>query len=55
MRVDLTPAAGSFEVEWYRALDGVAAPGGVIKGGVPRELSAPWKGHDVVLRLIRKR
>jgi hypothetical protein len=55
MRVDLTPAAGSFEAEWYRTFDGVAAPGGVIKGGAPREFSAPWEGHDVVLRLIRKR
>jgi len=51
MRVDLTRAPRAFEVEWFRAFDGVAATGGTVQGGGEREFRAPWKGHDVVLRL----
>jgi formylglycine-generating enzyme required for sulfatase activity len=54
LRIDLTAAPGTFEVEWYRPLDGVARGGGTLAGGAARELTAPWRGCDVVLRLVKK-
>lgn len=54
MRVDLRTFVGEFAVEWYRAEDGAVQAGGEIMGGAWRELSAPWGGTDVVLRLVRK-
>lgn len=53
LRVDLRDAPGLFRVEWYRAADGVAQEGGTVEGGASRDLTAPWPGHDVVLRLLR--
>jgi hypothetical protein len=55
MRVDMTAAPGMFQVEWYRAYDGVAQSGGTVEGGRRREFTAPWQGYDVVLRLLTKR
>lgn len=54
MRVNLSSAPGRFEVEWFRPHDGISQTGTAIQGGAYRELSAPWMGHDVVLRLVRK-
>jgi hypothetical protein len=51
MTINLTAAPGTFQVEWYRPLDGVALSAGTIQGGAPRIFTAPWPGHDVVLRL----
>lgn len=53
MHVDLTAASGAFRLEWYRPYDGVAEQAGTVEGGAVREVVAPWKGHDVVLRLLR--
>lgn len=52
MRVDLSRAKGPFGVEWFRALDGAKQAAGTIDGGAEREMTAPWKGQDVVLRLL---
>jgi hypothetical protein len=54
IRVDLRTFAGQFAVEWFRAEDGAAQAGGEVAGGAWQELSAPWGGADVVLRLTRK-
>ncbi|WP_218081212.1 DUF5060 domain-containing protein [Anthocerotibacter panamensis] len=51
MRVDLTSTPGTFAVEWYRAQDGAALSQGTVKGGQSVQLTAPWKGVDVVLYL----
>ena len=51
VRIDLRDAPGSFQVEWFRAYDGVSAPSEKIAGGAAREFVAPWKGKDVLLRL----
>ncbi len=53
MTIDLTLAPGPFQVEWYRALDGVALKGGTVQGGARLEFVAPWQGYDVVLRLLK--
>lgn len=50
--LNLTAAAGSYDVEWFRCLDGVAAPGGTVTGGALRTLTSPWAGLDVVCRLL---
>jgi hypothetical protein len=50
--VDLSRARGTFAVEWYRAHDGTAQSGGTIAGGKPQTLRSPWRGQDVVLRLV---
>lgn len=49
--VDLRGAKGMFAVEWYRAADGVVHAGRTITGGDWRQLTAPWQGHDCVVRL----
>ena len=57
MTIDLTTAAGTFNVEWYRPYDGLAQNGGTVTGGAPRLFTSPWtgselgKGYDVVLLL----
>jgi len=53
LRLDLRAARGRFAVEWVRAHDGVAQRGGAIEGGDYRELTSPWLGADVVLRLVK--
>ncbi len=55
LKLDLSKAKGPFTVEWYRAHDGKAEDGGTINGGNAIDLAAPWKGHDVVVRLLRKK
>ena len=52
--LDLSAASGKFSVEWYRAADGTAQPGGVIDGGKSQTLRSPWRGQDCVVRLRRK-
>ncbi len=52
LRIDLSPARGRFESEWYRPLDGLAVAGRSVEGGGVRELASPWPGQDVVLRLV---
>jgi len=52
MTIDLRSAPGTFQVEWYRAYDGVVQSGGTVPGGALRDFVAPWQGYDVVLRLV---
>ena len=51
MTIDLSSAPGTFNVEWYRPIDGLTASGGTANGGASRTFTAPWRGYDVVLRL----
>jgi hypothetical protein len=53
LRLDLREAAGSFTVEWYRAVDGTTHNGGAVRGEQWIELVAPWAGQDVVVRLSK--
>lgn len=55
IRIDLRDAPGTFRAEWFRAYDGVSASAGTIAGDSQPELIAPWKGQDVVLRLVSER
>ncbi len=48
--VDLSGAAGAFGVEWMRASTGIWSPGGDIRGGGKRDLTAPF-GGDAVLHV----
>jgi hypothetical protein len=52
MRIDLRDSPGIFQVEWFRAYDGGTARRDTVEGGAEREFVAPWKGQDVVLRLL---
>ncbi|MGH8246685.1 MAG: DUF4038 domain-containing protein [Gammaproteobacteria bacterium] len=52
--LDLSAAGGKFTVEWFRAADGTAQPGGVLEGGKPQTLRSPWRGQDCVVRLSRE-
>lgn len=54
VRVDLREAAGRFEVEWYRPMDGISLRAREIEGGAERDLTAPWPSCDVVIRLKRR-
>ncbi len=54
LRIDLTAAPGDFQVEWYRPHDGQAEGGETVQGGAPRDLTAPWPGCDVLVRLSRR-
>ena len=54
LRLNLREAQGPFAVEWYRAEDGQVRKGDEITGGDWRELTAPWTGADVVVRLLHK-
>jgi len=51
LTIDLKNAPGRFQVEWFRAHDGVAQTAGTVEGGGVREFVAPWQGQDVVLHL----
>ncbi len=53
IRLNLLDTSGSFSVEWFRAEDGRIQTGERINGGDWCELTAPWKGADVVVRLLR--
>jgi hypothetical protein len=50
VEVELTAAEGPLAVEWMHPVDGTIAPGGMIAGGAPRLLTAPFAG-DAVLYL----
>lgn len=52
-QINLSVASGTFEVEWFRCLDGVTTAGGKVEGGAVRTLGAPWTGQDVVCRIHR--
>jgi hypothetical protein len=52
IQVDLRESPGVFSVEWFRAHDGVVEKAHQVAGGAKREFVAPWKGCDVVLRLL---
>ena len=54
MRINLKSAPGTFQVEWFSTYDGVVLKSGTVEGGAEREFVAPWKGQDVVLRLLAK-
>ncbi|MDO8543805.1 MAG: DUF5060 domain-containing protein [Opitutaceae bacterium] len=51
IRLDLRGVSGALRIEWYRPADGLVLTQGTVDGGAQREFSAPWIGHDVVLRL----
>jgi hypothetical protein len=53
MHIDLTSASGRFQVQWFRPADGEAQEKDTVTGGAVRKLTAPWKGYDVVLRLLK--
>jgi hypothetical protein len=50
--VDLTPSPNAYLAEWFRPSTGESLEGGVFLGGAPVELTAPWVGGDVILRLL---
>lgn len=54
LRVNLSAAQGAFHAEWFRPGDGESQDGGRVQGGTPRVFESPWKGKDVVLRLVRQ-
>lgn len=52
IRLNLSAAGtGTYDVEWFRATDGLTVAGAAITGGGFRDLTAPWSGVDVVLRV----
>jgi len=51
LSVDLSAASGMFQVEWFRAYDGVTQNDGTVSGGKLQYFTAPWTGYDVVLWL----
>jgi len=53
LRLDLRQAAGEFQVEWCRAIDGETLMAPVAQAGSEVELKSPWPGQDLVLRLKR--
>jgi hypothetical protein len=53
LRVALRDTPGPFQIEWFRALDGLAREADAVEGGAVAELAAPWQGHDVVVRLVK--
>ncbi len=50
--IDLRKASGDLTVQWLRCHDGTIREAPAISGRGVRELTAPWSGEDVVLRLI---
>ena len=54
LAVDLRTVRGEFTIEWFRAADGETKAGSEISGGAWRDLTAPWPGADVVVRLLKK-
>ena len=54
LRLDLRAAAGTFSLAWYRAADGQSLDGEDVAAGDWRELTAPWPGADIVVRLRRR-
>jgi len=54
LRLNLRDAPGTFAVEWYRSEDGQTQTADHVSGGAWYELTAPWAGADVVVRLLRQ-
>ncbi len=54
LEIDLRGMTGAFAVEWYSAADGRSQGGVDVTGGEWRELTAPWVGADVAVRLLRR-
>jgi len=54
MIVDLSAARGEFALEWMRAADGIVQAGEPVSGGDKRQLVAPWKGQDCIVRLLKR-
>jgi hypothetical protein len=54
LRLDLRASEGKFSVEWYRAEDGQSQSGAEVTAGDWRELTAPWSGADVIVRLLQE-
>ncbi|MCA9179064.1 MAG: DUF4038 domain-containing protein [Planctomycetales bacterium] len=54
LRVNLQDAPGTFSVEWYQTEDGQTRKGDNLTGGDWLDLSAPWPGQDVVIRLRKE-
>lgn len=52
LSLDLSRCPDRFSVEWFRPGDGIVHDGGVIVGGTTVTLTAPWPGHDAVVRLV---
>ena len=53
VRLDLREASGTFRVEWFRAADGTSLQGPSLEGGDFRTVTSPWRGADVVVRLLK--
>lgn len=49
--INLTESHGRYHVEWFRTVDGQTKEGRDVKGGRILQLTSPWRGQDVVLRL----
>jgi hypothetical protein len=54
LRLDLRACEGRFSVEWYRAEDGQSQRGDEVVAGDWCELTAPWPGADVIVRLLKR-
>ncbi|HEY2416072.1 MAG TPA: DUF5060 domain-containing protein [Pirellulaceae bacterium] len=54
IRLDLRAAEGKFSVEWYRAADGHSQTDADVTAGNWCNLTAPWPGADVILRLLER-
>jgi len=53
IRVDLGESRGTtFSVEWFRPHDGIVQDDDPVEAGAYRDFIAPWKGYDVILRLV---
>jgi hypothetical protein len=55
IRVDLSPATGSFTVEWFDPRTGQTRPGTAIRGGGVTALDSPFPEGDAVLYLEASR
>lgn len=53
LRLDMRKIEGEFTVEWFRPEDGLSQLAGKVTAGDWLELTSPWPGTDVVLRLTR--
>lgn len=54
LRLDLRAAEGNFSVEWYRAADGHSQTAADVTAGDWCNLTAPWPGADVIVRLLKR-
>lgn len=54
-KLNLGLAQGGFAAEWFNPQDGRSMKAGLIRGGGWVEFVSPWRGSDVVLRLLSER